>query len=375
MGHSKENDGTGAVGKVVASAASLQSRFRDIVENAPEEISLKDTEGRYLLVNSRFEKLAGIPANEIIGRTSEEIFGRSFAQSGIEHDREVVAARKAIEREEVFRVGARERDFLTTKFPVFDDEDNVVAVGAIHVDLTQRNAAEKMKNEFVSMINHELRTPLTAIQGALRMLESGVLEDMNDKSRQLVAAALRNADRMFELISDLLDAESINAGKLSIAFEQVDPTELLRNAVADMEPVGDRYGVTFRTIADNGLPEISADPGRLTQVIVNLLSNAARFSGNAPEVAVRLGGDDTTLRLSVEDRGIGIPNDFEGDLFEPFVQVDGSNTRQSGGTGLGLSISKAIVEAHGGTIGYTSEEGVGSTFFLELPVSGPKANA
>lgn len=353
----------------------LEDHFRAIVENAPEEISLKDTEGRYLLVNSRFEALAGLPASEILGRTSEEVFGKDFAASGIGHDREVIRSGQASEREEVFQVGGEDRDFLTTKFPVFDDSGEVVAVGAIHVDLFQRNAVERLKSEFMAMVNHELRTPLTAIQGALKMIKTGVVGDVPETVTAMLEIANRNAERMNDLVSDLLDLSTIQAGKLSLSMATFALDELVERVTGDLAPMAHRHNIEFTVKAGDGPMIVNGDTARLSQVVTNLLSNAVRFSAPGSRVTVHVERNVAMIRVAVEDEGEGVPDDFAGDLFAPFSQADSSDTRKSGGTGLGLSISRAIVELHGGMIGYRSKQGVGSTFYFELPAASAEKEA
>lgn len=345
----------------------LEHRFRAIVENAPEEISLKDTDGRYLLVNGRFERLAGKPANEILGKTSAEIFGDDFAESGVDHDQEVIETGKPVEREEVFELAGRHRDFLTTKFPVFDGQGKVVAVGAVHVDLTERKAAEKVKSEFVAMVNHELRTPLTAISGALKMMTAGAGGSMPDTAVGLLEIAQRNVDRMTHLVDDLLDVSSIQAGGLVLSIEPVNLDELINEAADDLRQEAEASHITLSVMLEEGAYLVQADAKRLMQVMSNLLSNAVRHSPAGTEIVLGVRRLDDCYRMSVQDEGEGVPDTFRGDLFAPFQQVDGSNTRNSGGTGLGLSISKAIVEAHGGSIGYHANDGAGCTFYFDIP--------
>ena len=248
--------------------------------------------------------------------------------------------------------------------------------GALHKDITERQKVDRMKNEFVSTVSHELRTPLTSIKGALDLIRGGVSGDLPDKLSSMIDIAYTNTDRLVRLINDILDIEKIESGNMEFRFQPTEIGPLLEQAVqANMA-----YGVVFevRFVLED-VPEatVNGDPDRLTQVLTNLLSNAAKFSPAGAEVAITAARRNGTVRLSVRDRGPGVPEEHRDRLFEKFTQADSSDARQKGGTGLGLSISKAIVEKHGGTIGFTTALGEGSTFFVDLPVSGttPKAES
>ncbi|MBT8005185.1 MAG: HAMP domain-containing histidine kinase, partial [Rhodospirillales bacterium] len=181
--------------------------------------------------------------------------------------------------------------------------------------------------------------------------------------------AARNTDRLINLVNDILDMEKLESGDLEFDFQTLDLSKLVAEAVETNKGFADEHDAIF--ILSETPPDVmvEGDGSRLSQVIANLLSNAAKFSPGGGEVEISIAQQNSVARVSISDHGPGIPEGFGDQLFERFTQVDSSATRQKGGTGLGLNISKSIVERHGGTIDYISEVDFGSTFFFTLPVS------
>ena len=232
-------------------------------------------------------------------------------------------------------------------------------------DISQRNALDRLKDEFISTVSHELRTPLTSIRGALGLLSSGILGEVNEKAANLLRIALTNSDRLVRLINDILDLERIQSGREPLAFRPVQLSDIVRQAIGDMQPVADAAGVQL--IHDTTKAEIDADPDRLLQVLTNLLSNAVKFSPPNSTVSIMLRPGVTGVTLSVIDHGRGIPADKLEAVFGRFQQVDASDSRQKGGSGLGLAICRTIVLQHSGRIWAERNPMRGSTFRVFLP--------
>ena len=232
-------------------------------------------------------------------------------------------------------------------------------------DISQRYALDRLKDEFISTVSHELRTPLTSIRGALGLLSSGILGEVNDKAANLLRIALTNSDRLVRLINDILDLERIQSGREPLAFRGVQLGEIVRQAIEGMQPVAEAAGVQL--IHDTVQVEIAADPDRLLQVLTNLLSNAVKFSPPNSTVSIMLRPGTTGVTLSVIDHGRGIPADKLEAVFGRFQQVDASDSRQKGGSGLGLAICRTIVLQHSGRIWAERNPVRGSTFRVFLP--------
>ncbi|MFQ3614974.1 MAG: PAS domain S-box protein [Cyanobacteriota bacterium] len=243
-------------------------------------------------------------------------------------------------------------------------------------DITSSKKIERMKNEFVSMVSHELRTPLTSIRGSLGLILGGVGGPLNEQHQNLLEIAQKNSERLLVLINDILDIEKIEAGRISFEIRPLPLVPLLEQILQVNQSYADNYGVRMRLSVDPGCADcqIRADSQRFTQVVTNLLSNAIKFSPPGESVDLRVSQIQGWLRLTVQDRGPGIPKAFRPQMFQRFAQADASDTRLRGGTGLGLSISKAIVDKLGGRIDFmtcSAEEGEGETgtcFYLDFPL-------
>lgn len=237
-------------------------------------------------------------------------------------------------------------------------------------DITERKQIERMKNEFVSMVSHELRTPLTSINGAIGLLASGALDDSPEKTRQLIDMAYKNSQRLGLLIDDLLDMEKLSNGKIVYDMAQLPLVPLVKRALAENQIYADQYQITYRLQTELAVASVTLDATRFLQVMANLLSNAAKFSNAGNEVVVEIISlSEQWVRIAVIDQGIGIPAAEQAFIFEKFYQVDGSDKRKKGGTGLGLAITKIMVEQMNGKLGLESQEGVGSTFYVDLPLA------
>lgn len=219
-------------------------------------------------------------------------------------------------------------------------------------------------------MSHELRTPLTSIHGLLGLLAGGAVGELTPHAQELTKNALRNSERLGVLVNDILDMERAEAGTLDYSFMHHDLSRVLRQAVSTTMAYAERFDVGF--VWTEILDEAPAvlDERRISQVMVNLLTNAAKFSHKGGRVEISLTLVDDRYRVSVKDYGKGIPLDFREKVFDTFAQGDNTDTRQPGDTGLGLSISKSIVERHGGKLNFESTFGEGALFFFDLPTDG-----
>ncbi len=235
-------------------------------------------------------------------------------------------------------------------------------------DITERKQAEKLKQEFVSTVSHELRTPLTSIMGSLGLIKSGTIGEVPDKFMSMLDIAYNNSDRLVRLINEILDIEKIESGKMDFQKVSLDLDTLLQKAIEANAGYAEAHGVRFvRTGEEVHNALVLGDHDRLTQVLTNLLSNAAKFSPPEGSVEISLIPREDGFRVTVSDQGEGIPEEFSDKIFSKFSQADSSDTRSRGGTGLGLSITRSIVEQHGGTIGFETEAGKGTSFYFDLP--------
>lgn len=365
----------------LAESLKLQS---EIVNSAHYAIVSSTRDGTITSFNAAAERMLGYPAAEIIGRATpalwhdpaelearaREIASRRGRPLRVGRGSFISMARpgKSDESEWTFirKDGSRFRGWLVVTALTGGDGEISGYLGIL-ADITERKEMERMKDEFISTVSHELRTPLTSIRGSLGLLAGGALGSMSEKATSMVKIAHQNSERLVRIINDILDIEKIEAGKLELHRQRLALGTLLEQALEVNQSYADKYQVTLRLEA---LPEgvaVLADPDRLMQVMANLLSNAAKFSPPGSTVQIRASVRDRRVWVEVEDHGTGIPEEFRPHVFEKFAQADGSTSRRFEGTGLGLSITRQLLEAMGGSIGFHSTIGRGTTFHIELP--------
>ena len=225
------------------------------------------------------------------------------------------------------------------------------------MQLTERSQLDTLKDEFISTVSHELRTPLTSIRGALGLLSSGVIGDVDPKALNLLRIAVTNTDRLIRLINDILDLERMESGRAPLQIRRCSLHDLCEQAIETMTPMADSGTVYLELVGSTGIGAASSetlffdgDADRILQVLTNLLSNAIKFSPTASTVRIHTDATADSIMLKVVDEGRGIPADKLDSIFDRFQQVEPSDSRQKGGTGLGLAICRTIVQQHGGRI-------------------------
>jgi signal transduction histidine kinase len=247
-----------------------------------------------------------------------------------------------------------------------------MALEAKNQELARANAMIKettrLKSEFLSTMSHELRTPLNAIRGFTGILLEGMGGEIDEEARHMLVRVDANSERLLNLINDVLDIARIEAGRMELVSEPLNPLHLATQWQAQMSVLAEQKGIGFEVHIDPELPEVVMGDGqRITQIATNLLSNAFKFTKEG-KVSLYVRSEADTWVISVKDTGIGIPPHALNYIFEEFRQVDGTSKRQFGGTGLGLAISRTISRTMGGNISVRSELGVGSEFTVTLPL-------
>jgi signal transduction histidine kinase/CheY-like chemotaxis protein len=242
------------------------------------------------------------------------------------------------------------------------------------LQLSQRSELDTLKDEFISTVSHELRTPLTSIRGALGLLSSGIIGDVDAKALNLLRIAVTNTDRLIRLINDILDLERMESGRAPLQIRRCSLRDLSQQAIETMTPMADANTVHLAlepfTVAQAASPEalfFDGDADRILQVLTNLLSNAIKFSPSASTIRIHTEATSDSILLKIVDEGRGIPSDKLDSIFDRFQQVEPSDARQKGGTGLGLAICRSIVQQHSGSIWAQRNLGPGTTLYVMLP--------
>ena len=223
---------------------------------------------------------------------------------------------------------------------------------------------DKLKSDFVSMVSHELKTPLTAMRTSAQVLEAAGIA--TETKREMLDIILRNIDRQTNLVNDLLDLSRIESGRMKLKFERVSLDSLIADSIESVKHAASEKGIKQNLELSESLSSVKGDREKLTQVVINLLNNAIKFTPRSGEITIKAIELNGQVEVKVRDTGIGIPPEDLDKVFDKFYQIDSTLTREAGGTGLGLAICKGIVEAHNGKIWAESELGKGSTFIFTL---------
>lgn len=355
--------------EVSAALEASEDRYRDVLENANDLIQSVSPDGRFRYVNRAWRERLGYNAVEVDLMTSEQVIHPAFLDDYRAVMERIFSGADPGRIESVFvtRDGAQiaVEGSLDCRFV-----DGVpVATRGIFRDITERKAMERMKDEFVSTVSHELRTPLTSIIASLGLIEGLQAGDVPKTTRDLLAVAHRNSQRLLRLINDLLDLQKLSVGKMNFRSDPIPVSPFLQEAARGVQAYADSLNIRLLVQPVESSLVALADRDRLMQVLSNLLSNAIKFSPEGRTVVVSGSASNGGVELSVADEGPGIPVHFKDRLFDKFSQGDSTIERQAGGSGLGLSIVKALVEGMNGQVRLDERAAVGATFCIDLPAA------
>jgi PAS domain S-box-containing protein len=372
------------LGKVEAARMEDQYRLQAILDNTPLIIYVKDLEGRYIVANKRFTDTFHREESSIIGKTFKDLF---ISNENVERyrqaDKAVIATGKPVELEDVIPTPNGPITLYTTKFPLFDKDNRLFATGGIAKDVTELSKAqerlidarkkaeqaEKLQEQFLANMSHEIRTPMNGIVGMTELL-SGT--DLSTQQKGFVQLIRRSSDTLLVLINDILDLSKIKAGRLDIENIPFSIHDVVDRVMDSMKIKTKEKNLEFRLSVDKQIKgKFLGDPHRLEQILLNLVSNAVKFTSQG-HVGLDIHINDRTastinLCFGVSDTGIGISADKLRNIFDNFTQAENDISRKFGGTGLGLAITKNLVELQKGTINVNSVLGEGTSFEVVIP--------
>lgn len=353
--------------KMAGSLQEAAQRERAIFDNAMDLICSIDQNGRFATVSPAALKLLGYEPEELIGTRYFELMVPENAAAAREAMQRIMSGSSIAECETVFETRLLRRDGSTVDvlWSACWSKEQQSVFAVVH-DITERMEVERMKQEVVAMVSHDLRSPLTTIRHVLEMLDEGMVGSLPEEAARLVKVADHKAAVMLSLINDLLDIEKGKAGMLELDMEEINLKEFFDECVQTVLGLA-----AERKVSIDARPtslKIIADRQRLTRAIVNLLSNALKYSPAGGTVLLSATPGAQYITIQVADHGRGIPAHKLASVFERFEQVQSSDAREQRGTGLGLTICKTFIELHGGTIEVESEVGKGSIFKCKLPL-------
>ena len=358
-------------------------RLQAIMDAAPVVMTMKDAEGRYTLANRFYAEELGRSENEILGKTDAEIFPPDMGEGLHESAMAVMRSGTPSQEEQSGPdKDGRHRTILSHKVPLFNEAGTVSGLCNVAADITELKEAEleliaardkaqdaeRAKTEFLANMSHEIRTPMNGVIGMLELLAGTTL---SNEQYEFADTARRSANGLLTLINDILDFSKIESGIIELECIDFAPRLTVEDVVEILAQKARERKVNLVCELAGEIPQmVAGDPGRLRQILLNLIGNATKFTENG-EVVTRVSLAEETestiqLRFEIVDTGIGIaPNRLEA-IFQKFSQADASTTREYGGTGLGLSICKSLVDVMGGEIGVESTVGEGSTFWFTV---------
>ena len=342
-----------------------------IVNDSLEHIIFKDMNGVYLDCNDSFLKDLKLKREDVIGKSSSNIYGLSEIEASIQKsDLEVIKEKKRKIYNEEITIDGQVREFEVIKEPFLDSYKNLVGIIVTGRDVTHRREIEKMQQEFFANISHELRTPLNLIFGSLQLIKSvekEVLEKRNSLNKYIDIID-QNSKRLLKLVDNLIESTRMKCGYYEYNPKNYDIVSFVENISMSVADFAKQNNIDL--IFDTDVEEkiMAFDLEKLERIMLNLLSNSIKYNKAQGQIEVLLNDCNDTFVITVKDTGVGIPSDKLMYIFERFRQVENRFNKSTEGSGIGLSLVKDLIEIQGGTIEVKSELGVGSEFIIKLPV-------
>lgn len=348
-----------------------QELFQLAVEACPSGMMMVDGNGCIIMANREIERLFGYGRGELVTRPVDILVPEGLRERHRRHREDFATWPETHNMGSGRHLVGLRKDGVELPVeiglnPIHLGDDELMVLCVVQ-DISERKRAERLKDEFVATVSHEMRTPLTSIAASLGLLAGQLAIPLPDAAKRLITIAHTNCQRLVRLINDILDIEKIESGQVVFDRKRIEVRSLVSQAIEASRGLAQSHDVRLRLDEASVTVDVAADADRLTQVIVNLLSNAIMFSPGAAEVVVAVAHQNGIVRVSIRDHGPGIPVDFKPRIFDRFAQADAPDARRKGGTGLGLSIVREIVSRLQGEVGFSDAPGGGAIFHVDLP--------
>ena len=377
--------------KNITTLTNLDSQrlfLEETLNHLPLVFYSKNRDGVFLKVNQMFRELFKLTDEQIIGKSNHDIFPKNIADQFYKNDLETFnSAQLSVSEEIAIDSDGNERTYKSYKFPYFDKNGEVYAIGGCSVDITfqiyrekkldialkKAEEATKAKSDFLSAMSHEIRTPLNGIIGIASLFTE---TNLSNEQKEFLKAIEYSSKSLLKIVNDILDFSKIEAGAVELEEEYFNLNQFLSNALKPFSFLAQEKGLDFKIIQQSVDYEVYGDRGHLEKILNNLVSNAIKFTEKG-EIKVEMNAvllkSNVAISLIIQDTGIGIPEIYKKNIFNSFSQADSGITREYGGTGLGLSITKKLIDHLQGEISYKSEVNQGTTFVVNLKLDKGKA--
>jgi len=371
-------DQANRLGVMLRTQAAEATKNEAILKGITDGVLVLDAESNIVLLNPKAAEILEIPAAELENRPLRQILGCSKSSEALEltqlfYDRflEALGKIRAGERSAEYRLELGKKAIVVTLASIALGSEELPSIVSVIRDMSKEAEIDRIRNEFISTVSHELRTPMTSIKGYADLLMSGDgrVGELNPTQRRFVQVIQSNANRLTELVNDILEISRIETGRIRLELEQLDVLSVIQDVALAFEGQLVKKPVKLSLDLPENLPKAYADRGRLVQILTNLIGNAWQYTPEGGSVTVGAKVlDDQFVQIDVEDNGIGIVEEDMAWIFDRFFRSERTEVQVVDGTGLGLSITKSFVDMLGGTIWAKSELDVGSTFSFTIPV-------
>jgi PAS domain S-box-containing protein len=351
--------------EVLAREHAELSKNQAILEGIADGVIVFDQKGNAIVANAAIGRILARSSEGILGCDIRTLMGEDVAESDQELLSSLLGGQEV--RHSDVRLEWGDKTLSVSVAPVRSAPGQMAGTVAVFRDFTREAAVDRMKSDFVSIVSHELRTPLTSVKGYLDLVLMGAAGPTNKQQESFLKIARDNADRLHALVSDLLDISRIESGRMELDVQVVSFPEIVEQVASGLWKEFEDRGLRLRLDVPSDLPEIFGDPDRISQILMNLLSNAYKYT-NEGGATLEVEAVKGALLVTVRDTGVGIAREDLEELFTPFFRAEDRAVRQQTGTGLGLSITRSLVEMHGGEIWVQSTPGEGSLFGFTLPL-------
>ncbi|TSC60438.1 MAG: Uncharacterized protein LiPW15_316 [Parcubacteria group bacterium LiPW_15] len=354
-------------------AAELQ-QFKRAVDNASDHIIITDPDAKIIYVNRGAERTTGYSAKEMIGKTPA-LWGGQMPKEFYTNMWRVIKTEKKSFTGKVTNRRKSGETYLSefSISPILSEDGNIIFFVGVERDITKAEEIDRSKSEFVSLASHQLRTPLSAINWYAEMLLGGDAGALNDKQKDYASEIYASSRRMAELVGALLNVSRIELGTFAIEPKPTDIRDIANSVIKELEPkILTKNQVVVSNYSEDVPKLINIDPNLTRMILQNLISNSVKYTPDGGKISIFISKTERDVVVKVLDNGYGIPLNQQERVFEKFFRADNIIPVETDGTGLGLYIVKEIVEKSGGAVSFESEENVGTTFSVTIPISGMK---